>query len=538
MGSLAPSTAPQHALLVQAATRYVVGLVGATATDTSTSNPVSLRGTPSTTLACYSLALLVLGAALLFPIWSVAIPPLLDYPNHLARCFVLAHLHDPAFSFSKFYRSDWGFYPYLGMDAFVVPLLRLFPVETAGRVFLSVCVLAFPAAAWFFLREVNPGEDLTALWALLAAYNMFFLEGMLNFDLGLAGGFLTLALWLRWLKNPATARWIVALVAFTALYFTHLLAFGLIGFIFLAYLASARRPLREWIWTSALALPGIAFYLYSSRVGLGKQAVVFRGLAEKFAAVGNLLHSDWQLLDWISLAMIGVYILAAWWRNSEFRWGGKWLGVGASLFVLFLALPWAWGDGSDLDVRALPVLFVVLFATFRAGRRLRWLALIPLLLFAGRTVTIARQFKVVQPDLQGLARSFDAVPRGALVLPIVEGDQYPTERYFTHFWAYGVIRRGWFSPYLFDLPGQTPMRIVYNSYTPDGFWNLAYDQGPDWKQVQSDYDYVWAYGVPRFSAALAEIGDRVYSYGPLEVYRVRKPSAALAKVSRQAASAN
>ena len=66
------------------------------------------------------------------------------------------------------------------------------------------------------------------------------------------------------------------------------------------------------------------------------------------------------------------------------------------------------------------------------------------------------------------------------------------------------------------------MRIIYDSYTPEGFWNLSYEEPPDWQQVQSEYEYIWAYGVPRFSAALAGIGDRIYSSGELEVYRIRK----------------
>src|SRR5262249_47181058 len=157
-----------------------------------------------------------------------------------------------------------------------------------------------------------------------------------------------------------------------------------------------------------------------------------------------------------------------------------------------------------------------------------YLAAIPLLLFAGRTASLTQHFVAAQPELAGWAGSFERVPRGALVLPIVEGDQDPLERPFTHFWAYGVIRRGWFSPYLLDEPGMTPMRVTYNSYTLDGFWDGEYKETPDWKQVQSDYDYVWAYGVPRFSASLATIGDRVYSYGSLEVYRMRKPPEARA----------
>src|SRR5258708_15300032 len=99
--------------------------------------------------------ILILAAALLTPIWMVEFPPLLDYPNHLARSFVLAHLNDPAFTFSRFYRADWGAYPYLGMDASLAFLGRLFTIETAVRVFLSLCALTLPVAGLFFLSQMN-----------------------------------------------------------------------------------------------------------------------------------------------------------------------------------------------------------------------------------------------------------------------------------------------------------------------------------------------------------------------------------------------
>jgi hypothetical protein len=463
------------------------------------------------------------------PIWSVAFPPLLDYPNHLARSFILAHLNDPAFHFRQFYRADWGAYPYLGMDASLAVLGRIFPIETAGRVFLSLCALALPAAAWFFLSQVNPEDDATSLWSLLIACNVFFLQGFLNFDLSIAVGLLALGLWLRWLARPSAARWLSGLVAFTGLYFTHLLGFGISGLIVAAYLAFSRRPLREWIWSGALALPGIAFYLYSSRLGLTANKIIFHGLDDKLDSLRMFLHGYWPALDWISLAVLGIWFLAAWWRNPKFRWNPVWGAIAVFLFALFWAIPWMWGEGSDLDIRVLPFLFIVILATARVGPRTKWLAAIPVLLFAARTVSVTQHFSEAQPALAGLARSFEAVPRGALVLPIVEGDQDPIERPFTHFWAYGVIRRGWFSPYLMDTPGQTPMRVVHDSYTPDGFWNNGYDEAPDWKQVRSDYDYVWAYDVSKFSAALSGIGERVYAYGPLEVYRIRKLSDANAE---------
>src|SRR6202166_1968254 len=170
------------------------------------------EGTPARSVSAPALfrfaGVFILAAMLLTPIWIVAFPPLLDYPNHLARAFVLAHLNDSHFSFQQFYRADWGAYPYLGMDASLAVLGRVLPIETAGRVYLSLCLLALPAAAWFFLRQAQPAAEAAFLWALLIAYNVFFLEGFLNFDLSLAVGFFSLGLWLRWVARAEIWRWL------------------------------------------------------------------------------------------------------------------------------------------------------------------------------------------------------------------------------------------------------------------------------------------------------------------------------------------
>jgi hypothetical protein len=471
----------------------------------------------------FSFVAVILVVGLLLPIWRVPFPPLLDYPNHLARAFVLLHLHDPAYTFSTYYASDWRLYPYLGMDGSMFMLDRIFPIETAGRVFLSLCAVLFPVAAWFFLSQAHPGEDCTAVWASLAAYNVFFIEGFLNFDLGLVVAMFAVGLWLRWLRRGTVAAWCAALVGIIALYFTHLLAFAIAGIMLTVYALLSRRTWRQIALSWLLFVPGAIAYFHSSRVGLGKQTIVYQGWDDKIAALGKIMHGYSPALDWITLAAVPVFFLLAWLRNREFRFDWPWVGTAAFLFAAFWIIPWAYGDASDLDIRVLPLLFVMIFAVARIGPRARWLVVLPLLLFVARMVSISHEWRAEQPELAGLAASFDLVPRDALVLPIVEGDQDPIERPFTHFWAYGVIRRGWFSPYLFDFPGETPMRITYDSYTDDDFWNLSYDSPPDYSQVASDYQYAWAYGTPEFSSGLATVGDRIYSYGALEVYKLRQP---------------
>src|ERR1700692_2352078 len=111
---------------------------GTASPQSSFSGTFQVGTSPAAMIILRFVLILILAAALLAPIWMVEFPPLLDYPNHLARSFVLAHLNDPAFTFSRFYRADWGAYPYLGMDASLAALGRLFPIETAGRIFLSL----------------------------------------------------------------------------------------------------------------------------------------------------------------------------------------------------------------------------------------------------------------------------------------------------------------------------------------------------------------------------------------------------------------
>ena len=471
-------------------------------------------------------ALVLIGVALLAPLWLVRYPPLLDYPNHLASSFVLAHLADPAKQFNQFYTAEWGPYPYLAKDVFLLALMRVVPAETAGRLFLSLCVLALPLAGWFFLRNANAGEEAQSLWVLAVAYNLFFLYGFLNFALSLAVCLVTLGLWLRYLERPTATRWAIAAAAVLGLYFTHLVGFGIAGLVATFYCLAARRKLRTMLRTWAMFAPGVLLYLWLRwRIPGPTGGVIFRTWDDKLDSVFTVVHGYSGRLDWLTLAALAAYFLLAWWRNSEFRWNGRWGAVAVGFFAVYWVLPWGYGEGSDLDIRVLPMVFVLLLATVKIAARGWRLAPLVLLVFALRTVNVGQNFRAVQPELEGLARSFAATEPNARVFPIVESpDDDPIRHEFAHFWAYGVIERGWRAPYLFDAPGLTPLRMRESVYTADGFWSLRYDQPPDWATVQSEFDYVWAYNTERLAGELGKIGEPVYEAGRLRVFRMKKVS--------------
>lgn len=469
-----------------------------------------------------ALLMALLTAATVLPIWAVKYPPLLDYPNHLASSYVLAHLHD-SLPFHLWYAAEWGPYPYVAMDVMLRALQFLLPIEVAGRVYLTFAVLALPAAMWFFLRQSNPGQDAIACWALVGTHNIFFLLGFLNFYVGLAFGFLALGLWLKWSARPSPFSWLLAVLAVTATYFSHLIAFGIAGIAVTAYWVFARQSVRSLLLTWLMFLPGACCYLYSGRI-MEKQhsGFVFLALSEKIANMRGMMHGYSDALDVVTLVALCGYFLCAWFRNSEFRWNWRWIGVGAVLAAAYFILPYSYGDGFDLDIRVFPVLFGTTLAFARVGRRAWWLAPFVLALFCVRVADITYNYRSMQPELKGLAASFDRTFPKARVLPIIQADKDSDALHhaFAHFWAYGVIRRHWFSPYLFELPGLNPLKVAQQSYTLDGFWELDYRETPDWRAIQADYDFVWSYNAPQYDSDLKKIGTLTYSDGKLRLYRL------------------
>jgi hypothetical protein len=464
----------------------------------------------------------LLATLLLLPLWIVRYPPLLDYPDHLARAFIIVHLHDPAYQFSNFYFTEWGPYPYLGMDLSLVGLQQLLPAEVAGRVLLSICVILVPMAGWWFLRQANPGHDGLALWTLLLSYDPFFLYGFVNFQLGLALCFFTLGLWLRYLRKPSTLLWVAALALATCVYFTHLIAFGITGFVALMYSLAQRLRHRQILWSSGLFVPGVSMFFVWHISPFKGEEIQFHTLPQKFlAAHAELLHGYSHRLELLTLWVIVVCIFAAWFGNREFHWNRTWLIVFFAMVGLYLALPNEIGDIWLIDVRLIPALFLLLLGVAKLGRRQRVLALVAMVLFGMRTVDIVRNFTSQQSMLLNTEDAIQMLPRNIRLLPIINVDIVNDDllhQFYAHFWEYAIIQRGVLAPFRPDLQGQTALRFNQEAYIPEDPETLP----PNWAKVCSAYEYVWTYHTDYYNPYLLACGADVYHSGQMRLFRLQK----------------
>jgi hypothetical protein len=154
----------------------------------------------------------------------------------------------------------------------------------------------------------------------------------------------------------------------------------------------------------------------------------------------------------------------------------------------------------------------------------KWIAVVAVVLTMLRVFDLASGFARETQRNAIMNRAISHTERNARLFPVVDActETDPRDYYYVHYWAYAVIRRGALSPYLFDIPGQTPMRILDDAYTSDDYWEHCYHTEPDWRQVAAGYDYIWSYGEQRYAADIGTVADKVFEDSVLVLYRVRK----------------
>ena len=204
---------------------------------------------------------LALAALWVLPLWVVAFPPMVDYPQQLALAAILRWYSDPARRFRETYElALWT--PHGLFKLLAAGLAWAMPIEVAGKLIVSASLLAVGAAALALCRRTGaPGWY--ALLALALTYNSIFywgfVDNLLAFPLALAGA----ALADRLLDGPFGARPWLALAATCLLFYTVHLQFLLLFAGAVGWLAICRLPQWNWdlrrfaLWLSAL-VPGVA----------------------------------------------------------------------------------------------------------------------------------------------------------------------------------------------------------------------------------------------------------------------------------------
>lgn len=437
-----------------------------------TSFPLSTDPTPR---GWWWASLIALCAALLLPLTLIEVPPLLDYPNHLARLFVLAFGADDP-DLSRFYASHWTIIPNLGIDLIGPPLLGLLPVHVAGRVLLGVVILLPVLGTIAYSRAVTGQRSWWALGCGLVAYNQTVLLGFVNFAAATGLALLLAAAWLRWRDERPLATLAGAALGCVGLFFCHLMGVILFGVLISGHelirlwqvrAAGERAILRRLAAGAAVFVAPAVLYVVSPLKRENAEPL-FRPMAEKarqllapFAGYDLALDTMAALLTLMMLLMLA--------RMRHLRVPAA-AGIALALsLVLFIAAPFGAKGTFHLDTRFIVLAGFLLFGGLlprplpRGGGVL--LAAVIVGLFGARMTVLSLAWVEQAGELRAVRRVMAAIPRGSAVyLAVAPPDRTATapplstgQRTDVHLAALLPIeRRAWW-PFLFDNESQQPV---------------------------------------------------------------------------------
>lgn len=419
----------------------------------------------------------------LVPLFVVDVPPLVDYPNHLARAFVLASLPtDPVLA--TFYATHWAIIPNLAIDLVAPPLLRLLPVHDVGRLLIASAVL-LPVLGTIAYSTALGGR----WWCLavgLVAYNGTLMEGFLNFSLSVGVALLLAAAWLRWRDSHPVPTIAFSLGGAVVLFACHLM--GLLFFAALVASAEAFRLarhrralvvlLREAMVRGAVLLliftPPAVLYCASQLQALGGDAKFISPHAKLAQLLAPFINYSMTLDAITALAALACPCVCLMARKG--RLPGPAAVASGLVLIAYVAAPYAWKGTSQLDTRLAIMLGFMLFAGFVPERWPVWLCRIggaaAVLLFVGRMALLTTAWAQHRADLADLRQALAPVLPGQAVYvasvsptdPVAYWAQAPWPRRLSngiqtdpHLGALALIeRRAWW-PYEFDIPSQQPI---------------------------------------------------------------------------------
>jgi hypothetical protein len=446
--------------------------------------------------AAWWAAVVALSVILLAPLLITDVPPVLDYPNHMARLVLLAAGNDDRV-LGPIFTPDWTMIPNLAGDVIGLALLHVLPIHLAGRCLLGGILLLNLAGVLALHRAYFGRRSFWPLGSGLVAYNCGFLLGFLNWQISSGLAMLCAAGWLIWRQRRPVATITTAMAAAVLLFFCH--PMGLV-YYFVLIGSAELHEMRDR--RSIIVRLGSMFAVLAGPVVLATFAAVHDAPAaphwprldvKLVNAAGPFINYMFPL-DMVSIVLvyggIGLGIVVGWLIVTP-----RAVAAMVTLPLAYFALPFDLMGGSFLDLRFAVMFGFLVFAAVdlapiaaraSAVGRGRWIiprAYSPAIriaigcwmaLFAVRMTILMDVWAEQRQDIAELRAVIAAVPPGAKVfftnVPPEEAPDYwdagPRSRRLSnglrtdyHLPALLLIERGAFWPVLFANPAQQPIRL-------------------------------------------------------------------------------
>lgn len=440
-------------------------------------------------------ALLYMAAALL--ILATIMPPVMDFPNHLARIWLLGGGAEQA-PMNQFYEVRWAqASTNVAVDYVAAALARVLPLFILSKLLLLVIFLGPPMAATLLMRRLFGRFDAWSAIVLPLAWTTTSVAGFMSYQFAITGALLGAAAITSAMpeEHGGGGRGRGVLFGLHLPICTVLLAIHPFGLLFyLALFAGLALGWSPWsampqrlvgavrlIVPAALiaAVPMVLLFTLAPSPPRHVSAVVWQDITPG-TLVRTLLSpiASYNIrIDAVFATVLAMVVgLLAWCRRLRVH--GGLLLVGVALTGLSLVMPSVIGDASWLQ-RRLPLmsaltLFVALHPALRSRGEHRALAAALLALGIARIGWITSVWLPRDRDARALIAAARIIPPGSSVLllrtpdtrtadappgRVVAGDPYWPEPTSRHLGALLVPTRHVLVPTLFAIPGQHAIRV-------------------------------------------------------------------------------
>ncbi len=408
-------------------------------------------------------------AVALVPIFVSRIPPLADYPNHLARVHILSNL-DRVPELAEYYRDVTSAQPNLAFDVIVALLARVMPLEAAGKVFLALTIIAMVGGVAALHRALHARASVWPLMSLFFVYNRIFLWGFVGYLFTLGVAMAAFAGWVA-LRGRPVIRMVIATVLATAIYLGHLYAFGVYALCIAGYeltvLWDRRRDRRRAIVDAAIAsaqfAPAMYLFLFVSPTSGAARVTEWGSLWRKVDAPANLLFNYHLTFDLACLGLLAAMVL---WGllHRHLTWNRFMFGPLTLLVIAFLIMPDQLFTSYAADKR-LPIAIALVGI---AGCEWRSWSLLPAMaltvLFAVRVALISEVWAESNAVYSEYLAAIEHVPYGGKLMVVVAHSSQSSLPPIPTFEIanMAIIYRQAFVPSLFTYPKDAGQAVAFS----------------------------------------------------------------------------
>lgn len=503
------------------------------------------RASPDASAKCL---FALLSVAALCPVVLVPIPAMLDYPNHLARMYLLSRA--AAGDVSPFYQVAWAAYPNLAMDLIIPRLAVVVGVETATRVFYLLSQIVVVTGAIAIERAVKRRFHIAGFVALIFLYSLPFAWGFVNFEFGLGIALWGIAAYLAAQERPWHVRIGVNVVFVIALFAAHFLALGIYG---------ATIGLHE-VWRAWARRIAPAAMVARLAILACPPAVLLALMAWSGGTIGGA-DTSWFLQFkplWLfatlngyhlivsaaaTVVLLGLIYFAARRGLLRFEPAGAWLAAG--FLILYLAIPSRLFATSFVDLRIIVAAALILPAFVSLSlpdRRWRFAAVFAATALISVNLAVAAfVWMSCRADYAAMIRSFGKIQKDSFVLIAHSGDaDDPPMRNLMEYPIYNaptlaVHYADAFVPTFYASAGKQPivarpayrhLQVPYGGIAPIAVLKAVTERTvPDVpafvRSWPRDFDYLYVIGPP-VPNPMPSLLEELYAAPRFVLYRIRK----------------